>query len=268
MTAVKLEQKMRNLKDVEIFLVDCNDYHQYLHLAYEIVTEVKKVSDLTVPLTELLEKRMIQFFQATVNKIDLENKLIITGKGDLSYDELVIVLGSEPDYHGIKGAKEYSFCVDSVEAAARIKDKLSMIGKEKEPNIVVGGGGFTGVELAGEIADEFHCCGAVLEGSDTLVPTWHIPEFSRKVANVLTDMGAKLFLGKLISEVTPDVIILNDGSQIEYTLFIWAGGVQASRVVNTSGLKIGKNGRVLINEFCEAVERARFKEALSGVATF
>jgi len=253
MTAVKLEEKTRRLKNVEIVLVDRNDYHQYLHLGYEIVTGVKKVSDLTIPLAELLEKRSIRFFQANVNKIDLDDKLVITDKGELSYDELVIALGSEPDYHSIRGAKEYSFCVDSVEAAAQIKDKLKTMEKEKEPNVVVGGGGFTGVELAGEIADEFNCCVTVLEGSNALVPSWNKPEFSRKIAEVLTEMGAKLVLGKFISEVKPDVIILKDGSQIEYTVFIWAGGVQASQVVSTSGLRIGKNNRVLINEFCEAL---------------
>lgn len=253
MTAVKFEEKVRNLKDVEIVLVNRNDFHQYLHLAYEIVTDVKKPADLTMPLPELLENRKIRFFQGNVRKVDLDEKSVITDKGNIRYDELVIALGSEPDYHHIKGAQENSFCVDSVEAAAQIKDKLKTIEKEKQPNIVVGGGGFTGVELAGEIADEFNCCVTVLEGSNALVPSWNKPEFSKKIAEVLTDMGSKLVLGKFISEVKPDLIILNDGSQIEYDLFIWAGGVQGSQVVSSSGLRIGKNNRVIINEFCEAV---------------
>jgi NADH dehydrogenase len=253
MTAVKFEEKVKRLEDVEIVLVDRNDFHQYLHLAYEIVTGVKKPSDLTMPLSELLENRKIQFFQGNVSKVDLDEKTVITDKGNVPYDELVIALGSEPDYHHIKGAHENSFCVDSVEAAAQIKDKLKTMEKEKQPNIVVGGGGFTGVELAGEIVDEFNCCVTVLEGSNTLVPSWNKPEFSKKIAEVLADMGSKLILGKFISEVKPDSIMLNDGSQIEYDLFIWAGGVQGSQVVSSSGLRMGKNGRVLINEFCEAV---------------
>jgi NADH dehydrogenase len=253
MTAVKLEERVRNLNDIEIVLVDRNDYHQYLHLAYEIVTGVKKVSDLTIPLAELLERRKIRFFQANVNKIDLDNKLVITDKGDLPYDELVIALGSEPGYRGIEGVKEHSFSVDSVEAAAKIKDRLKTMDKEKQPNIVVGGGGFTGVELAGEIADEFNCCVTILEGSEILVPSWNKPEFSRKVAAVLTDMGVKLVLGKLISEVKLGAIIFDDGSQIGYDLFIWAGGVRGSYVVSESGLRTEKGNRVLINEFCEAL---------------
>jgi len=254
LTAVKLEEKARHLEDVEIVLVDRNDYHQYLHLAYEIVTDVKKVSDITIPFAELLEKRKIRFFQGCVREIDFVNKVVRTDNGDLSYCELVIALGSEPNYCHIKGAEEHSFCVSSVEAAAQIRDNLKKItARQKDPKIVVGGGGFTGVELAGEIADELKCCVTIIEGSKTLLPSWDIPEFSRKVADVLTEMGAKLVFGKCIAEVKSDAVVLNDGSQVECSLFIWTGGVQGSRVVSRSGLKTGKCNRVVINEFCEAV---------------
>jgi NADH dehydrogenase len=254
LTAVKLEEKAKHVKDIEVALVDRNDYHQYLHFAYEIVTGVKKVSDLTIPLTELLEKRKIRFFQACVREIDFANKLVRTDKGDLPYCEVVIALGSEPNYYNVKGAEEHSLCVSSVEAAAQIRDELKDISaQEKEPKIVIGGGGFTGVELAGEIVDEIKCCVTIIEGSKALLPSWKIPEFSKKVADVLTDMGAKFIFDKFIVEVRPDTIVLNDGNQVEYSLLIWTGGVQASRVTVCSGLKIGKGNRVVINQFCEAV---------------
>lgn len=254
LTAVKLEEKAKRLEDVEIVLVDRNDYHQYLHLAYEIVTDVKKVSDLTIPLSELLKKRKIRFLQASVHSIDFADKLVRTDKGDLPYWELVIALGSEPNYCHIKGAEEHSFCVSSVEAAAQIRDNLKKtLTRKKNATIVVGGGGFTGVELAGEIVDEHKCCVTIIEGSKILLPTWNIPEFSRKVANVLTEMGAKLILGKFIAEVKQDTVILNDGSQVECSLFIWTGGVQGSHVTSCSGMKTEKGNRVKINEFCEAV---------------
>jgi len=254
MTALKLEEKVRHLNDVEVVLVDKNDYHQYLHLSYEIVTGVKKVSDITVPLSELLGKRKIRFFQATVERIDLANKSVRTDRGILPYFGLVIALGSEPNFFQIKGAEENSFCVSSVEAAAQIRDKLKeILAQRKDAKIVVGGGGFTGVELAGEIVDELRCCVTIIEGSKTLLPSWDIPEFSRKVAEVLTEMGAKLVFDKFAVEVKPDAVVLNDGSQIECSLFIWAGGVQGSHVVSESRLKTGKGNRVLINEFCEAV---------------
>ncbi len=78
LTAVKLEEKTKPLKDVEVVLVDRNDYHQYLHLAYEIITDVKKPSDLTIPLTGLLQKRKIRFFQTNVLEIDPANKVVKT----------------------------------------------------------------------------------------------------------------------------------------------------------------------------------------------
>ena len=192
LTAVKLEEKAKRLEDVEIVLVDRNDYHQYLHLAYEIVTDVKKVSDLTIPLSELMKKRKIRFLRASVRSIDFADKLVRTDKGDLPYWELVIALGSEPNYCHIKGAEEHSFCVSSVEAAAQIRDNLKKtLAQKKKNTIVVGGGGFTGVELAGEIVDEHKCCVTIIEGSKTLLPTWNIPEFSRKSSQRPDRNGSK-----------------------------------------------------------------------------
>jgi len=254
MTAVRLEEKTKHLEDVEVVLVDRNDYHQYVHLSYEIVTGVKKVSDLTVPLSELLEKRKIRFVQANVDAIDLANNMVKTDRGDVPYFELAVALGSEPSYYHIKGVEEHAFCVCSVEAAAQVRDELKkIVAQEKKPKIVVGGGGFTGVELAGEIADELKCCVTVIEGSEALLPSWGIPEFSRKVAAVLAEMGVEIILGKSIAEVKSDVVVLNDGSHVEFSVFVWASGVQASRIARESGFKTGKNGRLVINEFCEAV---------------
>jgi len=128
-----------------------------------------------------------------------------------------------------------------------------VVAGEKNPRVVVGGGGFTGVELAGEIADELKCCVTVIEGTEALLPAWGVPEFSRKVAEVLAEMGVGFIFGKLIVEVKPDAVVLSDGSRVECSLFVWAGGVQGSRVASGSGLKDGKDGRVVIDEFCEAV---------------
>lgn len=254
-TAIRLEEKTKQLNDVEIVLVDKNDYHQFLHLAYEIITNVKKPSDLTIPLNELLQNRKIRFLQATVREIDVENRLIRTDKGDLPYHELVIALGSEPNYYGIEGAAENSFCISSTEAAVEVRDKLkTVLTQEKAPSIVIGGGGFTGVEVAGEILDEYDCCVTIVEASEALVPSWNIPEFSEKVKTVLADMGARFIFGRHIVKVKPEAIILDSGGEIECSLFIWTGGVQTSRVASRSGLKIGKSSRLVINEFCEAVE--------------
>jgi NADH dehydrogenase len=253
MTALQLEEKVRHLQDVNIILVDRNDFHQYLHLSYEIVTGVKKAADVTIPLSELLEKRKIQFHQGIVERIDLAHKTVHTNNGDLPYSELVIALGSEPNFFNIKGA-EHAFCVCSTESALRIEDELKKLhAQDQNVKVVIGGGGFTGVELAGEIADEQKCCVTIVEGTGMLLPTWGIPEFSSKVAMVLEDMGAKIVFNKSIVEIKPNAVVLNDGSQMDCSMFIWTAGVQASRVVAEGGLKTGKGNRAVINEYCEAV---------------
>ncbi len=253
MTALKLEEKISRLKDAEITLVDKNNFHQYLHLSYEIVTGVKKPTDITLPLRELLNKKRIKFLQATVQNIDLASKKVKTDKSNLPYSELVLALGSEPNFFNIKGAQDYAHCVCSVEAAVKIKDKLKQLLMQNEDTaIIVGGGGFTGVELAGEIADELRCCVTIIEQASMLLEAWGIPEFSRKAATVLCEMGTKLLFNKTIIELKPNMVLFSDGTKLKYSLFIWAGGVQGSRIASNSGLKTGKANRVLINEFCEA----------------
>lgn len=254
LTCLQLEKKTKHLNDVQIILIDRNHYHQYIHLSYEIVTNVKEVSDLTIPISRLIEKRKIKFLQATVREIDLANKIVKTDKGDMPYHRLVVALGSEPNYYKIKGAKENSLSLSSVETAVQIRDELrKTIEQDRDARIVVGGGGFTGVELAGEIADELKCCVTIVEASNTLLPSWRNPALSSKVTQILTQMGTEFVLGKSIVEVKPNLIVLNDGSQIDCSFFAWTGGVQGSQVTGDSGLRIGKGNRVVINEFCQAV---------------
>ena len=255
MTAIKMEEKTKGRNDLEIVLVDKNSYHQYVHLSYEVVTGVKKVSDLTLPIPELLENRKIRFLQAVVKELDLPDKVVKTNKEEIPYDELVIALGNEPNFYGIKSAEENSLTFNSVESAAKIRNELkAVLAENPKPNIVIGGGGFTGVELAGEILDEHKCCVTIVEGADKLLPSWNKPDFSEKVAKVLTDMGANLLLGTLVVEVKPDSVILKDGGKIESSVFIWTAGVQASTLVEKSGLKTGNGGRAVINEFCEVTD--------------
>jgi NADH dehydrogenase len=178
-----------------------------------------------------------------------------TDKSSLQYDELVIALGSEPNFYGIKGAQENSLSFNSVESAAKIRDLLkNLFQKNRTPNIVIGGGGFTGVELAGEIADEYKCCVTIVEAANSLIPSWQKPKFSQKVSEVLLEMGAKMVLGKLIVEVTPSEIKLKDGNSVRSSVFIWTAGVQGSSLLRKSGIKTGKGNRAVINEFCEAVD--------------
>jgi len=255
LTALKLENRTRQMRDVQIVLIDKNYYHQYLHLSYEIVANVRKVSDLTIPIPQLLRNKKIRFLHAKVRDIDLTNKRVRTDRGDVPYHVLVVALGSEPNYYNIKGAKENSLSLSSMEAAVQIRDKLKKVmERDEEAEIVVGGGGFTGIELAGEIVDELKCCVTMVEAAKTLLPSWEEPKLSGEVYNVLTKMGMDVVLGKSIVEVKSNVITLNDGRQIECSLFVWSGGVQGSRVASESGLKTGKNNRVVINEFCEVIE--------------
>ena len=141
-----------------VILVDENDYHQYLYKIQEVCNKDYKDEDIIVPISRLIEGKGIEFIKASVSTVDTERGVVETTGGEMPYDILVIALGSHVTYFGIEGLEENSMTLSSFETALEIRSRIEELFKEAErsgesPNIVVGGGGFTGVEVAGEIAD-------------------------------------------------------------------------------------------------------------------
>ena len=175
-------------------------------------------------------------------------------------------MGAEANFFGIPGAREHTYPMYTLEDALRLgaqmiaeldqADTASADGR-RPLNLVVVGGGATGVELAGAVADSLKSvvpemfsvefAGAASVHLVDMVPTVLGPfsEKSQRYAlDHLRELGIELHLGVGVTEVTADGVTLADGTTIPGTMIVWAGGLKASRLLEESGLPQGKGGRV------------------------
>jgi NADH dehydrogenase len=247
-----------------IQLVDKNIYHTLLPSLPEIIS---KRGFSIIYYKDIIRGKKIDFIQTNIVDIDLDKKLVYTVNPSylLEYDFLVLSLGSRPFLPNIPGLREYSFQFNSIENAKRIAERLSskdMIDPVENTNIIIGGGGATGVEVAGEIASlikkrnrQASNIKVILISPDLLVG---FPARTKNwVRAYLEALNVDLLLGDeyYITEVKPDLVCLKSGRTIKTTMLIWAGGVTALPLPQQIGLKTGYNGRVVVNKFLQAEGR-------------
>jgi NADH:ubiquinone reductase (H+-translocating) len=260
--ALMLEYLLKG-SGTKISLIDKKAYHILLPSLPEIIS---KRGFSTIDYRDIIQHKRIQFIQATITNIDLSKKLIdITdqqnNRSSLKYDFLAISLGSQPFLPDIEGLKEYALLFNTIHDAQRIAERIS--DPSLNDNIVIAGGGATGVELAGEIASVLNMRQQKnnTKSSDVniILVSPHIlsgfPDSAIRWAKAyLESLGVKLLVcsGCHVLQVKPDIIYLANGSHVTYTMFIWAGGVSASSLLKKIGLKIGEKGRVAVNKYLQA----------------
>jgi NADH dehydrogenase len=257
----------RRLKSSEasIILIDENDYHQFLYRIHEVCNLEYEDKEIIVPLTRILDKR-VDLRQASVQDIDTEKKIVTTNQGDIPYDICVIALGSHVTYFGIEGLEEYSMILNSFDAAKSIRARIHELYEKstetgKPPEILIGGGGFTGVELAGELSDciptlcERHNLESpgksvsIVEALPTILNGWNEKQviLSQKI---LSERGIELILDDPVSRVTERNVELKSGKILEPDLFVWTGGVRGDPAC---GLGFQWKGRrISIDDYCRA----------------
>jgi NADH:quinone reductase (non-electrogenic) len=250
----------------EILLIDKKPYHTLLPSLPEIIS---KRGFSVINYKDIIRDKRIIFVQSTITNIDLNKKLVdIIDKennhSSLKYDFLAISLGSQPFLPNIEGLKEHAFQFNSIQDAQKIAERIS--DTTLSGNIVIAGGGATGVELAGEISyvlktQQKRNNSNNPKSSDVniILASPHLlsgfPDSAVNWAKAyLRSLGVKLLVCPEchVLQVGPDVIYLKNGNQITYTMFIWTGGVSAHSLLKKTGLKIGEKGRVVVSKYLQA----------------
>ena len=255
-TAIVMERLLKGTKS-KIVLIDKREYHTLLPSLPEIIS---KRGFSIIYYRDILKNRNIEFIQADIRDISLDSRSVSMVNNSqiprtLEYDFLVLSLGSRPFVPDIPGMNEFAFQFNSIEDAQKIATALPNIGIGK--TIVVGGGGATGVELAGEIAT---LPGTIPESNPTEVVLISMnllngfPDEAVKWAKIYLDsLNVRLLIGKEYSivEISSNSIRLKNDIEIRSSLFIWTGGVVASPLLKQIGLNIGEKDRVLVNSYLQ-----------------
>ena len=252
---------------IEVTLVDRNDYHQFQPLLYQVASSQLPAEDIARPhRTIFKEYTSVDVVNAQVTAADMTARSLTLADGTtLHGSHLVIAAGARPNFFGVPGAEEHAFPLYSVADAERLRLHLqglllAAMGDAATPepgsiDVVVVGGGPTGVETTGALAElmlALHKSGGLaVPGRITLIDLGDalLGQFSDKAHGYalkkLTEAGAEVRLGVGVTSIHPDKVELNDGSAITTRTVIWGGGESGSAVAQTvAGPSLGRGGRL------------------------
>ncbi|PIQ77999.1 hypothetical protein COV82_02215 [Candidatus Peregrinibacteria bacterium CG11_big_fil_rev_8_21_14_0_20_46_8] len=280
-------------KTHDIILIDENDVHIYTPDLYEIATAynekinpvcLTKLKDtVATPIASLINKRRVTFIKARVSKIDPHKKqLTLSHHGEIEYDYLVVALGSVTNYYNIPGLEEHSLplktMADSLAINCHLDYHFHKLWEEKKKrtsvDIIIGGGGFTGVEFASElpgcikkICKKFNYPRSavhitIIEGGEYFLGD--DKKLSKLVSRRLYECGIIVRLQSYITKVTDEYVYVKHGGKeqlLPADMVFWTGGVKPNPLVAQSFEEVNKRGALQVNEF---LQLSRHPEVFAG----
>ena len=256
---------------VEVTVVDRENYQTFSPLLYEVANCILDAEQVGHSVRALLRRCPNAHFRLDeVTGADWEAKELLLGSGEpLRFDYLVLATGLPPSFHGVEGAAEHAFPLKTMEDALRLRHRTllrleqaagqpSLVGQGHLDFVLVGGGP-TGVELAGALAEVYlHAFKRdypevaidrariiVLEMSDGLLPAFD-PRLRRYAQEFLQGHRVEVRLRSRIERVTPDSVVVAGGERLPAGTIIWATGLGPGQVSARLGLACGRDGRVAV----------------------
>jgi NADH dehydrogenase len=245
-----------------ITLVDCNDRFLFLPLLYELVTDELQTWEIAPPYAELLAGTPVQFRQAGVTGIDLDQHRVSLSDGTLlTYNRLVLALGGTTPMDMAPGVAEHAHAFRTLQDAYQLKDRLRLLeaSDAEKIRVAVVGGGYSGVELACKVAEHLGERGRVrlIERTDTLLRT--SPEYNREVSQkALSDLGVWVDLETAVESVGADTISLTFREQTDILpvdLVLWTVGTKVNAAIADLPLKHNDRQQIVVQPTLESIDR-------------
>jgi NADH:ubiquinone reductase (H+-translocating) len=250
-----------NGKAGEVILIDRNPYHQLLQEIHLVATGFRTANEVKIPILKLIEGMNIKFIQSTTKQIRPDKNLVILESTEIKYDVLVICLGASTKYFNIKGARENSLPLRSISDASLIHDRVNALIKlNKKQNIVIVGGGATGVSLGGALSDFIKDSKktdslsiTIIEALPTILAGWD-ERLVKKVNAVLHKKGIRIMNRSSVTKVEncgSSVYLSDDATKLHSSLTIWTAGVKGYDIPIDPEVEKTKDGKIIVNEFCQ-----------------
>lgn len=262
-------RELAKSSDVRVTLIDRHNYHQFQPLLYQLATAELGTDDIATSLRQSLSRHAnVEVLMAEVAAADPKSRTVTTRDGKSYQGEfLVLAAGSQANFFGTLGAQENAFPLYSLVEAQRLRSRILAVFEDadRDPklvdqgalNFVIVGGGPTGTEVAGALADMFrytmtreypdlavkHARVYLVDHGQALLGPFPA-EAHEYAARALQKKGVQLRLGIGVKEVAPDHVLLSDGTSIPTRTTVWAGGLMASPLAANAGLSRGHGGRI------------------------
>jgi NADH dehydrogenase len=271
---VNFVKKVWKDKRFHITMVDQDNYHFFPPLLYQVATAFIEPSNISYPFRRMFsEKNQVRFHYGQLLKVDPEKNVIETTTGILNYDILVIAIGTESNYFGMKNVQENSLPMKSIEDAINLRNHLllnmenaaiSTDPKERERllNIVIGGGGPSGVEIAGMLAEMGQTIVAkeypeIKRGNSRIHLVDASPHLLGPMSNkaqdaafkVLSELGVQIKLNRTVKDYVDGKVVMADGETIATNTLIWTSGVIGRQIPGMDDSQVGRGRRILVDEF-------------------
>jgi NADH:ubiquinone reductase (H+-translocating) len=234
--------------DVDVVLVDRHNYNTFQPLLYQVATAGLEPGDIAYPVRAYARTHpRFRFRQDVVTGVDLAGRSVTFAEGpSITYDYLVLAAGAGTNYFGVPGAKEHAKAIYTMEDAVAVRETVSSSiervaahgAREGELTVVIAGGGPTGVEMAGTLAElrtmqfstQYRELDAVssrvvlVEMQDRLLSAFH-PKLGAYARQALAVRGVELRFGESVKEIRAESVLLGSGEVMPCGLVIWAAGV-------------------------------------------
>ncbi|MGZ4174886.1 MAG: NAD(P)/FAD-dependent oxidoreductase [Solirubrobacteraceae bacterium] len=262
-------QRLAEHDGIHVTLIDRNNYHQFQPLLYQVATSQLAPSDIAHSLRAVFaEDDSVDVKLAEIAEIDPAARAATAADGETwSGDVLVLAAGSQPNFFGTPGAAQNAFPLYSLDNATNLRSRILGLFEQVDRNprliqrgalnVVIVGGGPTGVEVAGAIADMLAVTvPAVYRDLDASAARIHLLDFGDAllkpfsdsahayVSKVLGDKGVEIHLGTGVKEVGTGHAVFSDGTTIATRCVVWGGGIKAAAVAADGRLAQGHGGRV------------------------
>jgi NADH dehydrogenase len=255
--------------ELEVLCLDRQNYHLFQPLLYQVATATLDQESITYPLRALMHDwPNVEFIRTQVGGVDLEKREVQTAEGPLPYDYLLLAPGSATNFFGMESVQQHAYDLKQLSDAVGLRNQIlsafEQAAKETDEakrralmTFVIVGGGPTGVEFAGALAELTH--GAVtkdyphlpirntrivlVEAEDHLLSPYPAPlqEYARRR---LQELGVEVKLGAKVSGMEQDCVVFKDGSRIPSHTLFWAAGVQASPLSAAINVPKARGGRI------------------------
>ncbi|HEX8600185.1 MAG TPA: NAD(P)/FAD-dependent oxidoreductase [Chloroflexia bacterium] len=258
-------------KGVDVLVLDCNNYHGFWPLLYQVATSAIESEAIAYPVRAILRKyRNMNFRMNAVTGVDLDKKVVHTEGRPVAYDYLVLAAGSANNYFGNNALARHTFGLKDIDEAEHLRNRLlfcfERAAAETDPKkrqelmtFVVVGGGPTGVELSGAFSELINFvlkkdyphldvtqARVILVEATNKVLSAFPDNLQRSAMKKLMSMGVELRMNSKVQSVESGLVTFEDGSTIQAGAVVWAAGVKGSELGNTLGVEQGKGGRLKI----------------------